>query len=681
MVLRNVQPTFTFEEQRVEINELAADVDSISTGYNNTNWDTAFSWGNHATQNYIVNGTFSNVTINAGITTRNLTITDDGSASPIFICKADDNSVWNLSLQNDGYSTSTGTGTKFFMNSDGTAKWYHYGYSEFESTEFYTARVVGSPSSYLAFKLNQFGGSELLYQGGYRAGSTSWGLNVTGNLYASEGMDIPDGYSFQAGNGDDLRLGHNGTTSYIDNYTGSLDITNYADDQDITLRTDSGTGGIATYIRCDGSSGAVILGHYGTEKFTTTSTGVEITGTVISDPTATNVAGYGYELKNGATSLGGLYKTSSNGGFLQLNNGSGTLKASINGENGSAQFDGIVGVYGSTVANTSLAVSMDANSTNGLRVDSTVAGTDSGGAINVYNSSGQRTTLIQATGAATFSETLTAPFLRGNGADGTSADTLLLQNTTSGGDNRVRINTFANGGGHPYIKFDSGGSNMVVGQLYAGTTNNKLVLGVGDAPQTGVTGLEVAGNGIVSVNTSGEALRLEPTTTADTSYLGFRSNTSHYGFLGAANQLITSGLATDLALRAQGNLIFSVSTTPILKVQSSQILAYKTTIVESGSSLGNAAGSGVELFNLGATNRAYIARGFVVGYGSNADISFEITGVTGGTVTVLHTTTINGSGSNLSFSSGGNGVTVQNGVYNANVYLTMLEYMPSDVGS
>ena len=199
MVLRNVQPTFTFEEQRVEINELAADVDSINAGYNNANWDTAFSWGNHATQNYIVNGTFSNVTINAGITTRNLTITDDGSASPIFVSRADDTSVWNLSLQNDGYSTNGSTGTKYFMASDGTAKWYHYGYNTFENTEFYTARVVGSPSSYLAFRLDTAGGAQLLYQGNYRAGSTSWGLNVTGNLYASQGMDIPDNYSFQIG--------------------------------------------------------------------------------------------------------------------------------------------------------------------------------------------------------------------------------------------------------------------------------------------------------------------------------------------------------------------------------------------------------------------------------------------------------------------------------------------------
>ena len=790
MVLRNVQPTFTFEEQRVEINELAADVDTISTGYNNTNWDTAFSWGNHATQNYIVNGTFSNVTINAGITTRNLTITDDGSASPIFICKADDNSVWNLSLQNDGYSTSTGTGTKFFMNTDGTAKWYHYGYSEFESTEFYTARVVGSPSSYLAFKLNQFGGSELLYQGGYRAGSTSWGLNVTGNLYASQGMDIPDGYSFQAGNGDDLRLGHNATSSYIDNYTGALDISNYADDQDITLRTDSGTGGIATYLRCDGSSGAVILGHYGNQKFITTSTGVEITGTVVSDPTAAGVAGYGYELKNGATSLGGLYKTSSNGGYLQLNNSSGTVKASINGEDGSAQFgeasgnvvsintDGkltarnssssatvvlatnfngtdnfTVAANGSVVTNGSGSfggtLTVDGVLTAGQRLVVNQDGTKSGTENTFLNYAGDGTTAtvaLTADGAATFSETLTigsgsaapddygliayansdslsnksavyarnlnsggrtftgdnesgattfevyangtvnasgtvtTPFLTASNADAVSVDTALFRNTTSGGNNRIRINTLANGGGHPYIKFDSGGSNMIVGQLYAGTTNNKLVLGVGDDP-TGVTGLEVFGTGIVNVNAAGEGLRLEPTTTTDTSYIGFRGNTSHYGFVGAANQLVTSGQSDDFVIRAQNDLILSVSTTPKLTVRDAETESSQLLIVRQATSIGNAAGAGVTLFDLGPSNRAYIARGFIVGFGSNADISFEITGVTGGTVTVLHTTTIAGSGSNLAFSSSGGTVTVTNGIYNANVYLTMLEYMPNDVGS
>ena len=106
---------------------------------------------------------------------------------------------------------------------------------------------------------------------------------------------------------------------------------------------------------------------------------------------------------------------------------------------------------------------------------------------------------LSMSGSATFAGTITSPFIRGSGADGTSADTALFQNTTSGGNNRIRINTYANGGGHPYIKFDAGGSNMVVGELYAGTTNNKLVLGTGEDP-TGVTGISIDGNGNVTAN-------------------------------------------------------------------------------------------------------------------------------------------------------------------------------------
>lgn len=78
--------------------------------------------------------------------------------------------------------------------------------------------------------------------------------------------------------------------------------------------------------------------------------------------------------------------------------------------------------------------------------------------------------------------------------DASSADTALFQNTTSGGDNRVRINVFANGGGDPYLKFDAGGSNFVVGEQYNGTTNNQLLMGVGETPAT-VAGFGVDGNG------------------------------------------------------------------------------------------------------------------------------------------------------------------------------------------
>ena len=63
-----------------------------------------------------------------------------------------------------------------------------------------------------------------------------------------------------------------------------------------------------------------------------------------------------------------------------------------------------------------------------------------------------------------------------------------------GGGNRILLRTQANLGGDPYIKFDAGGSNMIVGEWYNGTTNNKLVLGVGEAPSS-VQGLSIDGNG------------------------------------------------------------------------------------------------------------------------------------------------------------------------------------------
>ena len=643
MVLRNVQPTFTFEEQRVEINELAADVDSINAGYNNTDWDTAFSWGNHATQNYIVNGTFSNVTINAGITTRNLTITDDGSASPILVSKADDQSVWNLSLQNDSYSTNGGTGTKYFMASDGTAKWYHYGYSTFENTEFYTARVTGSPSSHLALRLDTSGGVQLMYQGSEKFSTNQFGVYVTGNL--SLGTN-PSSNPKVFLNSDGSATFENTVIADGTSTTNNRLVVRTSNDEKFTVIGDGtveigGTPGTSPNIKLYASGGAefaggidlaatdvngssintfggytvqgdsglrVVLDGYNQTTNTVrilTDGSATFSGTVVSDPTATNVAGYAYEVKNGATSLGGLYKTTSNGGFLQLNNGSGTQTASINGEDGSATFasnttvgspdvtnastggvqvfasgqlriqrdsagtasdkrfqmyygttetasitaagaatfeEGLSVGYGTSSASTVItrwrsdvvsanstvaSINADGSATfnETLTIGSGSAGPDDYGLIAyadadslsnksaVYarnlNAGGRTFTGDNETGTTTFevygngtvnaSNTITAPFIRGDGSDGTSADTALFRNLTSGGDNRVRINTYANGGGHPYLKFDAGGSNFVVGELYAGSTNNKLVLGVGEDP-TAITGISIDGNGNVTAN-------------------------------------------------------------------------------------------------------------------------------------------------------------------------------------
>ena len=75
-----------------------------------------------------------------------------------------------------------------------------------------------------------------------------------------------DSGKFTAGAGDDLEIYHNGSNSYIDNTTGSLYLRNTANDLDIVLQTDDGSGGLSNYVFCDGGSGAVLLYHYGSEK-------------------------------------------------------------------------------------------------------------------------------------------------------------------------------------------------------------------------------------------------------------------------------------------------------------------------------------------------------------------------------------------------------------------------------
>jgi hypothetical protein len=88
-----------------------------------------------------------------------------------------------------------------------------------------------------------------------------------------------DSGKFTAGAGDDLQIYHNGTVSRIDNNVGILQIRNLLDDSDISLQTDNGSGGAAEYVLCDGSSGSVLLKHYGTTKLTTVADGVDFDGT------------------------------------------------------------------------------------------------------------------------------------------------------------------------------------------------------------------------------------------------------------------------------------------------------------------------------------------------------------------------------------------------------------------
>jgi len=55
------------------------------------------------------------------------------------------------------------------------------------------------------------------------------------------------------GTGLDLKIKHDGSNSFIRNFTGDLYIRNAADDKDIIFQSDDGSGGVTTYFKLDGS--------------------------------------------------------------------------------------------------------------------------------------------------------------------------------------------------------------------------------------------------------------------------------------------------------------------------------------------------------------------------------------------------------------------------------------------
>ena len=63
-----------------------------------------------------------------------------------------------------------------------------------------------------------------------------------------------DNIEARFGVGNDMKIYHNGSHSYIENHTGNLAITNTTDDGDIIFSSDNGSGGTTEYFRLDGST-------------------------------------------------------------------------------------------------------------------------------------------------------------------------------------------------------------------------------------------------------------------------------------------------------------------------------------------------------------------------------------------------------------------------------------------
>ena len=116
-------------------------------------------------------------------------------------------------------------------------------------------------------------------------GSFTGDVTFTGDNYnvvwdkSGSRLRAEDGAWFSVGTSDDAYFYHDFGQTNLVNLTGDLFITQGANDQDVDIRSDDGSGSTALYFKADGSTGEAILYHYGSPKLATKSTGVTITGT------------------------------------------------------------------------------------------------------------------------------------------------------------------------------------------------------------------------------------------------------------------------------------------------------------------------------------------------------------------------------------------------------------------
>jgi hypothetical protein len=126
--------------------------------------------------------------------------------------------------------------------------------------------MAGSPANNEVYVARMSVAKELSYYQDTGTGLTKFSYDV----------QLDDGLELKLGTGADANIKHTGSNLNINETTGDINIRTYADNSDVTIISDDSSGGTANYFKADGSTGEAKLYHYGTEKFKTISTGVQV---------------------------------------------------------------------------------------------------------------------------------------------------------------------------------------------------------------------------------------------------------------------------------------------------------------------------------------------------------------------------------------------------------------------
>ncbi len=179
-----------------------------------------------------------------------------------------DNDELRFGDSNDLYITHNASNGVIFNN---TNHLYIQNAANDKDIYLQTDNGSGGVTNYFAAD-GSTGEAKMYYYGAEKLRTSSDGVDVTGNISLGDSDDL------RFGDSNDLIIEYNGSNGDIRNNTNNLLIRNLADDRDVVIQSDNGSGAAIDYFRADGSTGEAQLFHYGSEKLNTTSTGVDVTG-------------------------------------------------------------------------------------------------------------------------------------------------------------------------------------------------------------------------------------------------------------------------------------------------------------------------------------------------------------------------------------------------------------------
>ena len=168
---------------------------------------------------------------------------DDGSGGITEYFRLDGSDVKIISSQAfhllDNKSLIAGTGSDFTINHDGTNS-----YLSNNTGDLYIRNLADD--------------KDIIFQSDDGSGGVETYFFLDGSASSGNPFTVfPDLSELAFGTSRDLRIKHDGTDSKITNSTGDLYIINNADDGDIIFQSDDGSGGIADYLRFDGTAGNI----------------------------------------------------------------------------------------------------------------------------------------------------------------------------------------------------------------------------------------------------------------------------------------------------------------------------------------------------------------------------------------------------------------------------------------